>query len=137
VKARLAMLAATATLVACGRSDLPLLAPGSQLPSGEWAADRVQLVTSDSVTTVVYYCVGGTFAGHIVPDATGHFAVNGRFAPYFGPFSRDMPAQMSGQVDGKTLTFAVAVVDTIRQQAISIGPATVQFGQHANIVVCP
>ena len=133
---RLATLAAAVVIVACSRSDV-LFAPGSSLPSGEWGADRVQFVTSDSVTEVVYYCVGGTFAGDIVPDASGHFTVNGRFAPYFGPFSRDMPAQMSGQVDGKTLTFAVAVNDTINQKVISIGPATVQFGQHANIIVCP
>ena len=131
------MLVAAAALVACGRSDV-LFAPGSHLPFGEWGADRVQFVTSDSVTEVVYYCVGGTFAGNIIPDASGHFIVNGSFAPYFGPVSRPyMPAQMSGQVDGKTLTFAVAVNDTLNKKVISIGPATVQFGQHANIIVCP
>jgi glycerol uptake facilitator-like aquaporin len=126
---------AVVAIGACARSDA-LFAPGSHLPSGEWGADRVQFVTSDSVTEVAYYCVGGTFAGNIIPDATGHFVVNGSFSPY-AVFAKFMPAQMSGQVSGNSLTFAVAVNDTARKEITSIGPATVKFGQHANIIVCP
>ena len=83
-------------------------------------------------------CVGGTFAGHIVSGADGRFTVNGRFAPYFGPYSQTlMPAQMSGQVSGKSMTFAIAVNDTLYKKILAFGPATVQFGEHANIIVCP
>ena len=102
--ALLPALIAVAAFVACGRSDV-LFAPGSHLPFGEWGADRVQFVTSDSVTEVTYW--------------------------------KYMPAQMSGQVSGNTLTFAVAVNDTARKEVVSIGPATVEFGQHANLIVCP
>lgn len=128
-------LIAVAAFLACGRSDV-LFAPGSHLPFGEWGADRVQFVTSDSVTEVTYWCVDGTFSGKIIPDATGHFVVNGSFSPY-AVFEKYMPAQMSGQVSGNTLTFAVAVNDTARKEVVSIGPATVKFGQHANLTVCP
>ena len=135
MRKHLASLVAVAMICACGRSDA-LFAPGSHLPFGEWGADRVQFVTSDSVTYVTYWCVDGTFAGNIIPDATGHFVVNGSFSPY-AVFERYMPAQMSGQVSGNTLTFAVAVNDTARKEVVSIGPAMVKFGQHANLIVCP
>jgi hypothetical protein len=83
--------------------------------------------------------MSGEFTGSIPLDASGRFAVNGSFYPYFGPISVNgpMPAQFSGLVEGNTLTFAIAVSDTVEQRVISLGPQVVVLGQPANIVVCP
>jgi hypothetical protein len=133
---RLAFIAGLAGLAACAK-DSPT-SPGTHLAFGEWGGDRVQVVASDSSTDVWNGCTGGTFAGNIALEGSGYFSVNGRWEPYFGPFNQPtMPAQMSGQVSGNTMTFSVAVYDTIQKKIISVAPATATLGQHANIVLCP
>ncbi|MFI5231475.1 MAG: hypothetical protein ACHQSE_03070 [Gemmatimonadales bacterium] len=132
---RLALLALASA--ACAR-DTPT-APATRLAFGEWGGDRAQVVASDSVTEVTYGCTAGEFAGSITLDANGRFSVNGTFNPYLFPVARaaSMPAQLSGQVLGNTLTFAVAVNDTIAKQVLSLGPSVVVLGRPADIVVCP
>ena len=125
-------------LVLCACANDSPVSPGAHLAFGEWGGDRVQVVASDSLTEVNVGCTGGNFAGNITLGATGNFVVNGSFAPYAGPLASSlMPAQMSGEVSGNTITFAVAVYDTIQKKIISIAPATAVFGHHANLVVCP
>jgi hypothetical protein len=134
----LASLALIASLAACAK-DSAMAPPATRLAFGEWGADHAQVVASDSVTEVTYGCTSGEFAGSIPLDASGRFAVNGSFSPYAGPISANgpMPAQFSGLVEGNTLTFAIAVSDTVEHRVISLGPQVVVLGQPANIVVCP
>lgn len=124
-------------LAACAHDSTT--APASHIAFGEWGAANAQIVETDSATNVILGCTGGTFAGNVALDPTGSFAVNGTWAPFAGPlaFNGLMPAQLSGQVSGNTLEFAVAVYDTTTKQVLSRGPATVTFGQPAKIVLCP
>ncbi len=130
----LALLTLAAALAACAKNS-PMSPPPTQLTLGVWGGDRVQVAAGDSVTQVWNGCMFGDFAGPIHLDVSGRFAVNGSFTPYV--FSSDMPAQLSGQVVGQTLTFAIAVNDTINKRALSFGPEIVVLGKPANIVICP
>lgn len=109
------------------------------LAFGEWGGDGAQVVTSSTTTHVLLGCTFGDFPGSIALDANGRFAVNGSWNPSVGPIQQNatMPAQMSGQVVGTTLTFAVAVNDTTRKQVTSLGPRSVVFGKQAALTVCP
>ncbi|MFI5231476.1 MAG: hypothetical protein ACHQSE_03075 [Gemmatimonadales bacterium] len=131
------LLALAAILAACAK-DSPT-APATRLAFGDWGGNHAQVVATDSVTEVTYICTSGEFAGNIPLDVMGRFAVNGSFYPYAGPISGNgpMPAQFSGLVEGNTLTFAIAVSDTVEHRVISLGPQVVVLGEAANIVVCP
>jgi len=133
-----ALLALVAAFAACAK-DSPTSPPATRLAFGAWGGDHAQIVASDSVTEVSYGCTYGEFTGSIPLDVNGRFAVNGTYDPYFSPVSGDepMPAQLSGLVEGNTLTFAIAVSDTVGDRVISLGPAVVVLGQPADIVVCP
>jgi hypothetical protein len=133
-----AIFALAASLTACAK-DSATAPPATHLALGEWGGDRAQVVSGDAVTEVTYGCTSGEFTGNIPLDASGRFAVNGTYDPSVGPISVDgaMPAQFSGLVEGNTLTFAIAVNDTVEKRVISLGPAVVVFGQEATIVVCP
>jgi hypothetical protein len=133
-KKLLAALTITVALGACAK-DSPT-SPPTSLAFGEWGAVNAQVVATDSVTRVVYECTFGEFAGNITLTTDGRFSANGTYVPYFLS-SALMPAQLSGQVVGNTLTFAIAVSDTIQKRVFSLGPQTVELGQHASLVVCP
>jgi hypothetical protein len=123
------LVAFTAALAACAKDSL--LAPGAPLAHGTWGANDVQVIASDSATLVRVGCDDGQFTGHITLDANGQFIANGTwtqaFQAYFY-FPITVPAQMSGQVSGTTLTFAIAAANTGGQPAISTGPRTVVLG---------
>jgi hypothetical protein len=134
----LALLALTTALAACAK-DSTTAPSATTLAFGTWGGNHAEVVAGDSVTEVTYGCTFGEFTGSIPLDVNGRFAVNGSYDPSVGPVSVDgpMPAQLSGVVDGNTLTFAIAVNDTVGNRVISLGPAVVVLGQPANIVVCP
>jgi len=129
---------AAAVLGACARNDT-LFSPLSRLAFGTWGGDRAQVVAGDSLTQVWVNCAWGDFPGDIPLDASGRFSVNGNWTASFGPIriGGAMPAQLSGQVTGRTLTFAIAVYDTVAMQVSSVGPQAVVFGRPGGIVVCP
>jgi hypothetical protein len=132
------LLALAAALAACAK-DSPT-APPTTLAFGEWGADNAQVIATDSVTSVWFGCTSGDFTGSILLDPHGRFSANGTYDPYVLPIATpdgSMPAQLSGQVVGNTLTFAIAVSDTIQKRVFSLGPQTVVFGQHASLTVCP
>ena len=133
-----AALSLAAALAACHRYDSILL-PGDHLAFGEWGGDHADLVASGSATNVSIGCTFGQFPGNIPLDGNGRFSVNGTWNLSIGPIRLDgnLPAQLSGQVTGDVLTFAVAVNDTIAKQVSSLGPATVVFGRRGTSTICP
>jgi hypothetical protein len=137
-RTRLVLLALVASLAACAK-DSTTAPPAAHLTLGVWGGDRAEVIAGDSVTEVTYGCTSGEFTGNIPLDESGRFTVNGSYDPSVGPVQAngDMPAQLSGLVEGSTLTFAIAVNDTIEKRVISLGPAVVVLGQPATIVVCP
>jgi hypothetical protein len=132
-----AFVVVAAILTACAKDSpaAPVSTP-AYLPFGEWGGYHVQVLASDSLTDVIDGCTGGTFAGNVRLNGVGFFSVDGSWVPYFLT-SVAMPAQMSGQVTGNSMTFAIAVYDTIQKKVISVPPVTAVLGQPADIVVCP
>ena len=106
---------------------------------GEWGGDHADVTATATATHVSLNCSFGDFSGSIPLDVNGRFAVNGTWNRSVGPILQNgnMPAQLSGQVIGNSLTFAIAVNDTIAKQVYSFGPATVVFGKQPSIQVCP
>jgi hypothetical protein len=133
-----ALLACAAVLAACAHSQSPL-GPAGYLAFGEWGGNQVDVVASASSTNVSLGCMSGAFAGNILLNANGSFTANGTWNLSIGPIRLDgnMPAQLSGQVNGRTVTIAVAVYDTATKQVTSLGPQTAVFGKPSGVVVCP
>jgi len=130
------LVALAVVLAACERSVSPL-APEAVLTPGTWGAADVRVVTSDSVTQVRVGCDEGTFIGHISLDATGRFSANGTwtqdFQAYFY-FPHAVPAQLSGQVNGASLKFAIVAAGGAT--AIAIGPRTAVLGAGSSFGAC-
>jgi hypothetical protein len=115
------------------------MSAGSHLTFGDWGGDHADVNATATSTFVSLNCSTGAFAGNVALDASGRFAVNGSWNRSVGPvqLNGNMPAQFSGQVIGNTLTFAIAVNDTIAKQILSLGPVSVVFGKPATGQVCP
>lgn len=131
-------LSAVAAAVACAK-DSPTSPGGPHPLTGQWGGASAQVTFTQDSTQVLVNCATGQFAGNVALDANGHFVTNGNWNQFFGPISLMgfMPAQLSGQVTGNSMTFAIAVNDTTRKQVSSIGPVTVVYGQPGDPVVCP
>jgi hypothetical protein len=134
---RLSLLALAALLSACANDSVT--SPGVHLATGTWGGDRAQVTFSSSETQVTLNCSFGQFAGNVALDPNGRFSIDGTWNRSVGPIqvNSDMPAQLSGQVVGNALTFAIAVNDTIAKQISSLGPVTVIYGKQGTITVCP
>lgn len=119
-------------------TDSPM-SPATTLALGDWGGDHADVNATATATFVSLNCSFGTFAGNVSLDASGRFAVSGNWNRSVGPIQLNgqMPAQLSGQVIGNTLTFAIAVNDTIAKQVSSLGPVSVVFGKQATGQVCP
>ena len=135
---RLFLLASAVLLAACGTTEAPT-ATGTMLRIGTWGGNNVGVIATDTITHVNIGCTFGDFPGDIPLDNNGHFAVNGSYMLHAYPVAGgpSMPAQMSGQVVGSTLTFAIAVNDTTAKQVTSLGPSTVVFGKDPSMGPCP
>ena len=126
------------TLSACAHSESPM-GPAGVLAFGEWGGNNVDIVASQSATNVSLGCMSGVFAGNIPLYGNGRFIANGSWNLSIGPVRLDgnMPAQLSGQVSGRTVTLAVAVYDTTLKQVTSLGPESAEFGKASTGQVCP
>lgn len=136
--ARLAfVIGATALLAQCS-ADSPMSA-GTRLAFGTWGGENVAVIAADTVTHVHFGCTFGDFAGNVALDANGRFTIDGSYMLHAYPVAMgpSMPAQLSGQVVGNTLTLAIAVNDTVAKQVVSLGPGTVVLGKEPSMGACP
>ena len=69
----------------------------------------------------------GTSSAPIHVDDEGRFSVSGSYMlrAYPIPIGPTVPAQMAGEVRGRTLTFSIAVNDTVTKELVVLGPSTV------------
>jgi len=132
------LVCALAVLATCRTSTVTTYA-GTRLAFGTWGGDNFTVIATDSVTHVHVGCTFGDFPPNVTLDANGRFAVSGSYMLHAYPvaYGPAMPAQLSGQVVGSTLTFAVAVNDTVAKQVVSLGPGTVVWGRTPNMGPCP
>jgi hypothetical protein len=131
---------AVAGALAGGCFDSSLLPPsGDTLAVGTWGGDNVGMIVTDSVTHVHLGCTFGDVPGKVPLDADGRFSVDGSYVLRAYPVmvGPPLPAQFSGRVTGQTLTFAVAVNDTVEGRVVALGPATVTFGREPKMGPCP
>lgn len=136
----LATLACSVLLIALGCDDSKfVVSPGGKLVVGTWGGDDAGVIVTDSVTHVHIGCTFGNIPGRITLDANGRFAVDGSYVLRAYPIQvgPPLPAQFSGVVVGKRLTFAVAVSDTTQGKVVSLGPVTVTFGEEPRMGPCP
>lgn len=129
----LVALACGSCAVSGGTADLP-----AQLAVGRWGAeDRGVIVTADLVHIHIG-CTKGDFPGPIRLDAEGRFRVDGSYTLRAFPVEREsLPAQVSGVVSGRRLTFSIAVNDTVLNRPTSLGPVTVTLGVEPQMAICP
>ena len=112
--------------------------PSDQLAVGRWGAtDRGVIVTADLVHIHIG-CTKGDFPGPIRLDAEGRFQVDGNYTLRAYPVAREsLPAQVTGVVSGRRLTFSIAVNDTVLNRPTSLGPVTVTLGVEPQMAICP
>jgi hypothetical protein len=112
--------------------------PADQLVVGRWGAtDRGVIVTADQVHVHVG-CTKGDFPGPIRLDAEGRFQVDGSYMLRAYPVAREsLPAQLTGVVSGRRLTFSIAVNDTVLMRPTALGPITVTLGVEPRMAICP
>jgi hypothetical protein len=131
------LLACASVLSTCAKSS-PTYA-GMRVAFGTWGGDNFAVIATDSVTHVHVGCTFGDFPGNVTIDNNRRFAVNGSFMLHAYPvaFGPTVPAQLSGQVIGSTITFTVVVNDTVAKQVVQLGPGTVTLGKSPNMGPCP
>ena len=97
------------------------------------------VIVKEAPSHVHFGCTNGDFSAPIHVDADSRFSVSGSYMlrAYPIPIGPTVPAQMAGQVQGRRLTFTVAVNDTVTKELVVFGPATVIFGQDPQMGPCP
>ena len=126
-------------LLLAGACSVDALLSDGRVALGTWGGDNAGFIATDSVTHVHIGCTFGDGPGDVALDADGRFMMEGSyvlraFPVLVGP---RLPAQFSGRVSGKTLTFEVAVNDTVEKKLVTLGPVTVVYGRTPNMGPCP
>lgn len=132
------MLLAALVSAACTDAQ-PFVPAGGTLPLGTWGGDNAGLIVTDSVTHAHIGCTFGDLPPGIAIDDEGRFTADGSwvlraFPIVVGP---SLPAQLSGRLVGRRITFAVAVNDTVEKKVVSLGPVTVELGREPQLGPCP
>lgn len=133
-----ALVGGAALAIACTeRAVEPTTA--SRLALGTWGGENAAFIATDTVTHIHVGCTFGDIAANVALDKDGRFSVSGSYVLraypiYLGP---RLPAQFSGQVRGKTLSFSVAVNDTVNKTLVSLGPVSVVLDKQPNMGPCP
>jgi hypothetical protein len=131
------LLVASATLVACPDRD-PVSADGG-LVHGTWGGENVAFIVESSTTHIHIACTNGDFPAPIAVDDRGRFNVAGSYVlrAYPVQVGPSLPAQLSGQVVGRQLTFTISVNDTVEKKLVVLGPETVTFDREPRMGPCP
>ena len=131
-------MAAVAVLSAGCPSDDPT-SPDGNLLTGTWGGDNVTLILEDADAHVHIGCTNGDFPAPLSVDDDGRVSVAGSYVLRAYPIQvgPSLPAQFAGVVDGRRLTFTVAVNDTVEKKLVVLGPVTVTFDVEPRMGPCP
>ena len=135
----LAMGGASMALLAAVCTSGPSDPSGGTLALGTWGGDNAGVIATDTVTHVHIGCTFGDMPGSIQLDEAGRFTVDGSYVLRAYPImvGPPLPAQFSGQVQGRILTLVIAVNDTVEQKVVALGPVTVVYGREPEMGPCP
>lgn len=125
-------------LLGCTRAD-PMPPERDRVSSGTWGGEDAGMIVESNVAHVHVKCTNGYFAAPIVLDANHRFTAGGSYVVRAYPVQTgpELPAQISGIVEGNRMTFSVAVNDTVEKQVVSLGPVTVFYERHPKMQNCP
>lgn len=137
--ARLGFIAATLALLGASCSNDDPTSPDGNLLGRTWGGDNVALILEDDVAHVHVGCTSGDFPAPLVVGLDNRINVAGSYHLRLYPVAvgPSHPAQLAGVVDGRRLTFTVAVNDTIENKLVVLGPVTVTLGREPEMGPCP
>jgi hypothetical protein len=109
------------------------------LTLGTWGGDNSGVIVTDEQVHVHVGCTFGDIPGRVEVDQSGRFTVEGSYVlrAYPVQLGPSLPAQFSGRVNGKVLTLAIAINDTVEKEVVSLGPVTVVYGRNPEMGPCP
>lgn len=111
----LCCLGSTVLLLGC---DSECVCPGRGRIAigGIWGGDGIRLDASADIVQLLYDCAEGSIEGPIVPDARGHFEVEGILTPTPGPVTdngrKSYMVWYRGEVDGTFMRLTVTLAET-------------------------
>ena len=137
MRSALGLLVAVIAFSGCPNNDP--VSPDGHLLVGTWGGENVAFIVESSTTHVHVGCTNGDFAAPIVIDDEGRFNVSGSYVLRAYPIQvgPSLPAQLTGLVDGRRLTFTVSVNDTVEKKLVVLGPESVTFGRDPRMGPCP
>jgi hypothetical protein len=135
---RVLLAAGTAVAVACGARD-PLSPTPGPIAVGTWGGDSAGVIVDNAGVHVHIKCTLGNVPATIVAGADGRFDVAGSYVlrAYPVQIGPELPARFVGEVLGDRLTLTVTVNDTVENQTVTVGPATVRLGREPRMANCP
>ncbi len=112
---------------------------GGLLEKGTWGGNDAGVIITDSVTHVHIGCTYGDFPAAVPVDEQGRFRVAGRYLRRAYPVAMGplLPAEFTGTINGSSLTYTVVVTDTVENEVVTLGPATVTLGKEPRMGPCP
>lgn len=130
------LLAGTLT---CAHSH-QILPPSSDILSeGTWGGKDAGVLVNNVIAHVHVGCTYGDFPAPVPLGSDGRFSVAGSYLLQAFPIAvgPPLPAQFAGIVQGATLTYTIAVNDTVNDKLVVLGPSTVLYGREPDMVNCP
>jgi len=126
-------------LASCFDSGGPFPPNDGTLAIGTWGGDGAGVIVTEEQGHVHIGCTFGDMPPNIQLDDTGHFTVSGSYVLRAYPIQQgpSLPAQFSGRVNGRVLTLAIAVNDTVEKKLVALGPVTVVYGRTPELGPCP
>jgi hypothetical protein len=121
----------------CGSNDPT--SPDGNLLTGTWGGENVSMVVEDAIAHVHIGCTNGDFTAPIAVDVDGNVTIEGSYVLRAYPIQvgPSLPAVLDGVTSGRTLTFTVAVNDTVEKKLVVLGPVSVTFEREPRMGPCP
>lgn len=123
---------------ACDDFDFAFSTDGS-LAVGTWGGEDAGVLVTEGNIHIHIGCTFGDIVGEIPLDDDGRFTVDGTYVLRAFPIQTGppLPAQFVGHVEGRRLTLAVAVNDTVQGEVVALGPVEVVYGMEPSMQNCP
>jgi hypothetical protein len=112
--------------------------PTDHLAEGTWGGNDNGVIVTATQLHIHLGCTNGDFPAPVLLDAEGRFRLDGSYTLRAFPVAREsLPAQVAGRVEGRRLTFTIAVNDTVLKRPTALGPITVTLGVEPRMTICP